>query len=88
MSDEETASEQFKSLMEDANQALLWAKEKAEEFLAYANELEERASRYRQLAATMIIEAREYADEMATLLLAEFPMASTGDDDGVKEGVT
>lgn len=71
---DQTSSEIYKDLMDQAVEALGWAKAKAEEFLQYANELEERANTYRKLAATLVIEARSQADEMADLLLAEFPM--------------
>lgn len=74
---EDDSGEQIKELMESANDALVWARARAEEFLVYANELEARANAFRRLAATMVTEAMNYTEEIGDLIVAEFPMEGT-----------
>lgn len=74
-------SDQIEYIMVQGNEKLFWARKKANEFLEHANFLEERATQFRQLAGTMVIEAECFNDEIAELLLAEFPMESDGISD-------
>jgi hypothetical protein len=73
----ETSEEAFAELMTDAANGVKWAKKIATEMLEYADYLEEKAAKMRHVAALMIIEARDNADEIGELLIAEFPL----DDD-------
>ena len=70
----EDISEQIEYIMIQGNEKLFWARKKANEFLEHANFLEERANQFRQLAGTMVMEAECFNDEIAELLIAEFPM--------------
>lgn len=60
-------------LIDGAADKVQWARQKAIEFLEYADSLEERAASYRHLAGLMVVEANMYAGEIADLVSAEFP---------------
>ena len=64
-------------LIDGAAEKVQWAREKAVEFLAHADDLEERAAQYRHLAGLMIMEAQEYAGSISDLVAAEFPTEDT-----------
>lgn len=70
----EDISAEIGDLMEQGNEKLMWAREMANNLLEHANVLEERAARFRELAANMVLEAQAFNDEIADLLVAEFPM--------------
>lgn len=65
-------------LINDANEKVMWARKQANKFLAKADDIEETAaitaSKYRELAASMILEAQGFADGVSDILIAEFPM--------------
>jgi hypothetical protein len=70
----------FSYLMDDSADKMAWNKRVALELLQQATSYEDRAERLRHLAATMILEAQEFAAEAADLLAMEFPM-SGGDEE-------
>lgn len=73
MSIEDTAEEMNGHLIDGAAEKVQWGRAMATEFLEYADQLEDRAEKFRHLAALMILEAQNYASEVSTLLSAEFP---------------
>lgn len=64
----------FGHLMDNAAEKVKWNKAKALELLEEADWLEDLATKYRHLAATMILEAQDFGNETAKLLAMEFPM--------------
>lgn len=65
-------------LIRDANDKVLWARKQANKLLAKANDIEEMAaitaSKYREAAASLVLEAQGFADGVTDILIAEFPM--------------
>lgn len=74
------STEMYGSMIEDAASAARWNRKWANKFLDYANELEDRAQKFRNLAAQLVIEARDCAEEVSTLIASEFPMEVPDND--------
>lgn len=72
-------------LMDDAADKVKWARKQANKMLSRADEIEEQAaitaSKFREAAASLIIEASTWADDVADILQAEYPMNSSLEDD-------
>lgn len=72
-------------LMDDAADKVKWARKQANKLLARASEIEEQAAitadKFREAAASLIIEASSWADDVADILQAEYPMGSVGDEE-------
>lgn len=73
-------------LIDDAASKVKWARKQANKFLAKADEIEEMAAitadKYREAAASLIIEAQSFADSVSDILQAEYPMNdSLGEDE-------
>lgn len=73
-------------LIDDSRDKVQWARKQANKLLAKAEDVEEMAaitaSKYRELAASLIMEAQGFADGVADILIAEYPMNdSLGDED-------
>lgn len=77
--EEMQTNEVFGHLMDDASEKSQHARAVAIELLELALGLEERAEKYRHLAALMVLDAQEFAGSVGDLLAMEFPM------DGVEE---
>lgn len=67
----------FGHLMDDSSEKMAWNRNAANELLEMANALEERAEKYRHLAAVLVLDAQAFAEETANLLAMEYPMGST-----------
>lgn len=67
-------SDEIEDIMRQGNEKLMWARDMAKNLLEHAIFLEERSARMRNLAAMMILESQAFNDEIADLLVAEFPM--------------
>lgn len=65
-------------LIAEANERVLFARKQADKLLRKANDIEENAAitanKYREAAASLIIEASGYADGVADVLAAEYPL--------------
>lgn len=71
-------------LIDDAADKVRWARKQANKLLARAEEIEEQAaltaSKFREAAASLIIEASSWADTVSDIMAAEYPM-----NDGIGE---
>lgn len=65
-------------LIDDAASKVQWSRKQANKLLARADEIEEMAaitaSKYREAAASLIIEAQTWASDVSDILEAEYPM--------------
>lgn len=73
-------------LMDDSADKVRWNRKQANKLLDKANDIEEMAAitaeKYREAAASLIMEAQAHADCISEILAAEYPMTSNvGDDD-------
>lgn len=72
-------------LMDDAADKVQWARKQANKLLGRAEEIEEMAaltaSKFREAAASLIIEASSWADTVSDILEAEYPMGASMEDD-------
>lgn len=82
--EEMNSTSMYSHLMDDSAQKMAWNKNSALELLAMADAWEERAEKLRHLAATLILDAQDFASEVGDLLAMEFPM--TGGDEEEPEG--
>lgn len=82
MSAEDTSTGMFAELMDNSADKMSHARNVAMELLEMANDYEERAEKLRHLAALMILEAQDFAEETGKLLTLEFPMIPYGDPGG------
>jgi hypothetical protein len=64
----------FGHLMDDAAEKMSWNRDTALRLLEMATAYEERAEKLRHLAATLVLEAQDMANETAEFLSLEFPM--------------
>lgn len=66
-------------LIDDAASKVQWARKQANKLLAKAEEIEEMAattaSKYREAAASLILEASGWAETVSDILEAEYPMS-------------
>lgn len=69
----------YSHLMDDSADKMAWNKMQAIELLAMADAYEDRAEKLRHLAATLILDAQDFATEVGNLLAMEFPMGTTSD---------
>lgn len=76
---------QFGNLMDDAAEKTQWNRKVAMELLEMATAHEDYAEKLRHTAATLILEAMDFANETASFLTMEFPMS--GDDEQPEEEV-
>ena len=78
MYDPREAEDIFCELMTKSAEVTKWNRKHALKLLDKANDIEERAARvantYRELAASLVLEAQAYADDQIDLLMAEFPI--------------
>lgn len=81
MDEIETSSEMFAELMDDSAEKMQHSRMVAMELLEIANSLEQRAEKMRHLAALMILEAQDFAEETGKLLTMEFPMAPIDEEE-------
>lgn len=72
--EEMDSSGMFSHLMDESADRMKHARSAAMELLEMAREHEDTAEKLRHLAATLILEAQEYAGEIGDLLAMEFPM--------------
>lgn len=73
-------------MIDDAADKVRWNRKQANKLLEKANEIEEMAAitaeKYREAAASLIMEAQVHANFVSDILDAEYPMTSNvGDDD-------
>ena len=72
-------------LINDANEKVLWARKQANKLLEKANIVEENAAitagKYREAAASLIMEAQGFADGVTDVLIAEYPMGGDEEDE-------
>lgn len=86
MDDPRPFDEVATDLIDDAADKVRWNRKQANKLLDKANEIEEQAAitadKYREAAASLIMEAQSHADCISGILEAEYPMSSSiGDDD-------
>lgn len=79
--EEMDSTSMYSHLMDDSAEKMAWNKSSAVELLAMADAWEERAEKLRHLAATLILDAQDFATEVGNLLALEFPMKSLGEAD-------
>lgn len=77
--EEMDSTSMYSHLMDDSADKMAWNKKQALELLAMADAWEERAEKMRHLAATLILDAQDFASEVGDLLAMEFPMS--GDEE-------
>jgi predicted metal-binding transcription factor (methanogenesis marker protein 9) len=65
----------FGELMDDAAEKSKWNRDVALQLLEIAQSHDDYAEKLRHLAATLILEAQDFASETADLLAMEFPMS-------------
>ena len=82
--EEMDSTSMYSHLMDDSADKMAWNKAQALELLAMADAYEERAEKLRHLAATLILDAQDFANEVGNLLAMEFPM-SNGDEEPGEE---
>lgn len=73
-------------LIDDAADKVRWARKQANKLLARAGDIEEQAaitaSKFREAAASLIVEASSWADTVSDIMAAEYPMNdSLGEDE-------
>jgi hypothetical protein len=73
--EEMDSSGQFAHLMDDSAEKMAWTRS--------ADAYEERAEKLRHLAATLILDAQAFAEDIGTFLAMEFPM--TGGEEEEEE---
>ena len=76
---------QFGNLMDDSAEKTQWNRKVAMELLEMATAHEDYAEKLRHTAATLILEAMDFANETATFLSMEFPMSSDDEEPGEEE---
>jgi hypothetical protein len=81
--EEMDSSGQFAHLMDDSAEKMAWNRSAAVDLLAMADAYEERAEKLRHLAATLILDAQAFAEDIGTFLAMEFPM--TGGEEEEEE---
>lgn len=67
----------FSHLMDQTSEKVKWNRAVAIQLLEEADWMEDLATKYRHLAATMILEAQEFGRMAGDLLAKEFPMDGT-----------
>lgn len=77
----------YSHLMDDSAEKMAWNKASALNLLEMANAWEERAEKLRHLAATLILDAQDFATEVGDLLAMEFPMSSIENEEEDEDGV-
>lgn len=64
----------FGHLIDQSTDKMKWNRDVALRLLEEANWLEDLAEKYRHLAGTLILEAQDFSNHTADLLIKEFPM--------------
>ncbi len=70
----DSSTEMYGHLMDMSAEKVKWNKDTALTLLKEADWLEDLATKYRHLAAIIILEAQEFSSKTADLLAMEFPM--------------
>ena len=76
---------QFGNLMDDSAEKTQWNRKVAMELLEMATAHEDYAEKLRHTAATLILEAMDFAEETATFLAMEFPMSGDAPEEPEEE---
>lgn len=79
--EEMDSTSMYSHLMDDSADKMAWNKRSALELLGMADAWEERAEKLRHLAATLILDAQDFASEVGDLLAMEFPMTDPDDQE-------
>lgn len=64
----------FGHLIDQSSEKMKWNRNVALQLLQEANWLEDLAEKYRHLAGTLVLEAQDFGNHTADLLVKEFPM--------------
>lgn len=72
----------FGHLVDNAADKVKWNRDVAIRMLEEADWLEDLATKYRHIAATLILEAQEFSNHTAEFLAMEFPMTPMESDNG------
>jgi hypothetical protein len=79
-----TSNEMFGHLMDQSAEKTKWNRDTALTLLNEADWLEDLATKYRHLAAVLVLEGQEFSKHTADLLAMEFPMTD-GDEPSEEE---
>lgn len=83
--EEMDSTSMYSHLMDDSAEKMAWNKATALNLLDMASAWEERAEKLRHLAATLILDAQDFASEVGDLLAMEFPMSGGEDETGEED---